>query len=397
MPWKENGVVEERFRFIEEWNSEDWSMAELCRWFGVTRKTGYKWLERYEAGGWEGLQDLSRAPHRHPNAVPEEMEDRVLAVREQHALWGARKIRAVLEREDRQVVPAVSTIGSILKSHGLTVARKRRPKARPSERPLAHATEANKVWCADFKGWFRSGKGERIEPLTISDGYSRYLLRCQAVPAADAAHSQPIFEAAFREYGLPERIRTDNGAPFASNGESGLTALSVWWIKLGIHPERIQPGKPQQNGAHERMHRTLKEATACPPARDRRAQQRRFDEFRREYNQQRPHQALGQATPASHYEPSVREYPRRLAEAHYPETWQVRRVSPGGQMRWHSQSVFVAHALQGEPVGLEPIDERHWRVWFSFYPLGVLDPTHARIWRPAQWEKRQRQRAEAPR
>lgn len=369
-------------------------MAELSRWFGVTRKTGYKWLERYEAAGWEGLLDLSRAPHEHPNAVAEETEERVLAVRERHPLWGARKIHALLEREEGQVVPAASTIGSILKSHGLTVARKRRLRARPSQRPLAHAIEANKVWCADFKGWFRCGKGERIDPLTISDAYSRFLLRCQAVKAADTAHSKPIFEAAFREYGLPERMRTDNGAPFASNGESGLTALSVWWIKLGIHPERIQPGKPQQNGAHERMHRTLKEATACPPACDWRAQQRRFDEFRREYNEQRPHQALGQTTPASHYEPSPREYPRRVAEVHYPETWQVRRVSPGGQMRWHNQSVFLAHALEGESVGIEPVDERHWRIWFSFYELGVLDPSTARIWRPEQWQKRQRKLAE---
>jgi transposase InsO family protein len=392
MPWKENGVVEERFRFIEEWRSEDWSMAELCRWFGVTRKTGYKWLERYESAGWKGLQDLSRAPRDHPNAVGEETEERVLAVRQLHPLWGARKIHALLEREEGQVVPAVSTIGSILKSHGLTVARKRRQRARPSQ-PLAHATEANKVWCADFKGWFRCG-GERIDPLTISDAYSRFLLRCQAVKAADAAHSKPIFEAAFREYGLPERIRTDNGAPFASNGESGLTALSVWWIKLGIQPERIQPGKPQQNGAHERMHRTLKEATACPPACDRRAQQRRFDEFRREYNEQRPHQALGQTTPASHYEPSPREYPRRVAEVYYPQAWRVRRVSPGGQMRWNNQSVFVAHALGGESVGIEPVDERHWRIWFSFYEVGVLDPRSARIWRPEQWQKRQRKLVE---
>ena len=192
-------MVEERFRFIEEWNSEDWSMAELCRWFGVTRKTGYKWLERYEAAGWEGLLDLSRAPHEHPNAVTEETEEQVLGVRERHPLWGARKIHALLEREESQVVPAVSTIGSILKSHGVTVARKRRLRARPSQRPLAQATEANKVWCADFKGWFRCGKGERIDPLTISDAYSRYLLRCQGVKAADTAHSKPIFEAAFRE------------------------------------------------------------------------------------------------------------------------------------------------------------------------------------------------------
>jgi hypothetical protein len=194
--------------------------------------------------------------------------------------------------------------------------------------------------------------------------------------------------AAFQEYGLPDRIRTDNGAPFGSNGESGLTGLSVWWIKLGITPERIQPGKPQQNGRHERMHRTLKQATACPPARNRRAQQQRFDEFRHEYNEQRPHEALGQATPASYYAPALRPYPRRVAEVEYPDGWQVRRVSEGGQMRWQSQFVFVAHALEGEPVGLEPVDDGYWRVWFSSYNIGILNAARMKICRAEQWKKR---------
>jgi len=391
MPWKKNGVMEERFRFIEELNSEDWSLAELCRFFGVTRKTGYKWLERYQAGGLEGLRDQSRAPRRHPNAVDQECEKRIIAVRERHPFWGARKIHAVLKREEGGTgVPAVSTIGSLLKSHGLTAGRKRRPQARPSQRPLAHATDANKVWCADFKGWFRTSDGERIDPLTISDAYSRFLLRCQVVPAVDYRSSKPIFEAAFRQFGLPDRIRTDNGAPFGSNGESGLTGLSVWWIKLGIEPERIQPAKPQQNGRHERMHRTLKQATASPPARNRRAQQQRFDEFRREYNEDRPHEALGQATPASFYGPSARQYPRRVAEVEYPARWQVRRVSSSGQMRWKSEYVFVAHPLETETVGLEPIADGYWRVWFSFYEIGVLDAARSRIYRPEHWKKRQR-------
>lgn len=393
MPWNRTDVLEERFRFIEEWNSEDWSLTELCDYFGVTRKTGYKWLERYELGGLEGLRDQSRAPHQHPNALDEASEERIVKVRSEHPFWGARKIHAFLKREDgTRAVPAVSTIGSLLKTNGLTIARKRRPRARPSQQPLAHATEANRVWCADFKGWFRSGDGERIDPLTISDAYSRYLLRCQAVRAADFTHSKPIFEAAFQEYGLPDRIRTDNGAPFGSNGESGLTGLSVWWIKLGIAPERIEPGKPQQNGRHERMHRTLKQATACPPAANRRAQQRCFDEFRLEYNEQRPHQALGQATPGSCYAPSARPYPRRVAEVEYPDGWQVRRVSDGGQMRWQSQSVFVAHALEGEAVGLEPVDGGYWRVWFSFYDMGILDAARMKICRAEQWKKRQEKR-----
>jgi transposase InsO family protein len=390
MPWKESVLVEERLRFIDEWKTEDWTMAELCRHFGITRKTGYKWLERYETTGVEGLLDQSRAPHRQAHAVPEETEGRVIAVRERHPHWGARKIRVLLERDGQlETIPAVSTIGSILQAHGLTVKRKRRPSGRPSEEPLAHATGANKVWCADYKGWFRSGDGQRIDPLTITDAYSRYLLRCQAVKRPNYLHSKPIFEAAFREYGLPDRMRTDNGAPFGSNGESGLTGLAVWWIKLGIQPERIQPAKPQQNGRHERMHRTLKQATAQPPARNWRAQQQRFDEFRQEYNEIRPHEALGQETPAWFYQPSSRPYPRRLPEVEYPDHWQVRRVAPGGQMRWHSEYVFVAHALQGENVGLEQIAERYWRVWFSFYEVGVLDSQNARIRRPEIWRKQQ--------
>ena len=390
MPWKECGVWEERSRFVQDWNSGDWNMAELCRIYGVTRKTGYKWVERYEASGLDGLRDLSRAPRYHPNEITEEMEEEMLAVRGKHPFWGARKIHAWLEQaHPRGAVPVVSTIGSILKRNGLTVARKRRQSARPSSEPLAHADGPNRVWCADFKGWFRTVDGMRIDPLTISDAYSRYLLKCQAASAADTVHSQPIFEAAFREYGLPERIRTDNGAPFGSNGDSGLTGLSVWWIKLGIQPDRIEPGKPEQNGRHERMHRTLKEATAEPPAANRRRQQKRFDKFCHEYNQQRPHEALGQIPPAQRYKASLRGYPERVAEPQYPGEWESRRVAPGGQFRWRSDYVFAGHAVQGELVGLEPLEDGCWRVWFSFYELGILD-RHAKIWRPDKWAKRQR-------
>jgi putative transposase len=383
MPWKVHDVMEERYRFIEDWRSEDWTMAELCRSYGITRVTGYKWLDRYEAGGREGLRDASRAPHHHPNEVPAEMEEWVIALRARHPSWGAPKIRARLERDYASVtLPAESTIGAILKRNGLTVARKRRPRSRPSSEPLVHAAAANQVWSADFKGWFRTQDGTRIDPLTISDNYSRYLFRCQSVAAADTVHSKPVFEAAFREYGLPHRIRTDNGAPFGSNGESGLTGLSVWWIKLGIVPERITAGKPQQNGRHERMHRTLKQETASPPAANRRRQQERFDLFRQQYNHQRPHQALGQKTPDSCYEPSPRPYPERIQPAEYPASWPVRRVSEGGQMRWAHAKVFVAHALEGEAVGLEPIDDRLWRVWFHAYQVGLFDEARLRLHRP---------------
>lgn len=253
MPWKEHGVMEERFHFVDEWKSGDWNMAELCQFYGVTRATGYKWVERYGSGGLEGLRDRSRAPHQHPNEVSSEIEELVIGVREKHRSWGAPKIRARLKRDPGdQNIPAESTIGAILQRNGLSVARKRRRTSRIASEPLAHAGAPNSVWCADYKGWFRTADGRRMEPLTISDAYSRYRFRCQALSAANYAHSKPVFEAAFREYGLPERLRTDNGAPFGSNGESGLTGLTVWWIKLGITPEHIAPGKPQQNGRHER-------------------------------------------------------------------------------------------------------------------------------------------------
>jgi transposase InsO family protein len=374
MPFKEHSVMDERMRLVAEWESGDWNMAELCRFYGVSRTTGYKWVSRYEWGGVEALQDVSRAPHVHGNAMGEEVEDWVIRERERHPSWGAPKIRARLAREQPGWrVPAESTIGAMLQRNGLTVPRKRRRRSRTATEPLAHAGSANAVWCADYKGWFRTGNGTRIDPLTISDAYSRYLLRCQALAVADYVHSKPVFEAAFREYGLPQRMRTDNGAPFGSNGESGLTGLSVWLIKLGIVPEHIQPGQPQQNGRHERMHRTLKQETAAPPAASRRAQQERFDRFRREYNEERPHQALGQQVPAEYYQVSPRAYPGRLREVEYGADWEVRRVSPGGQIRWSGESVFVAHALRGEPVGLQPLDDRHWRIWFSFYEIGVLD------------------------
>jgi transposase InsO family protein len=384
MPWKECDVREERFRFIEDWRSEEYSMAELCRHYEVTRATGYKWVERYQGGGLAGLGDQSRAPHRHPNELPGQIEELVISIRAQHPSWGAPKIRARIARDHTELaLPAESTVGAVLKRNGLTVTRKKRPRSRPSAEPLVQAGSANEVWSADFKGWFRTGDGMRIDPLTITDNYSRYLFRCQSVHAADTAHSKPVFEAAFREFGLPRRIRTDNGAPFGSNGATGLTALSAWWIQLGIVPERIAAGKPQQNGRHERMHRTLRQETASPPATNRRRQQERFDGFRKEYNEDRPHQALGQKPPACFYQTSPRRYPERLREAQYPGGWQVRRISQSGQMRWNTHYVFVSHAMAGDAVGLEPVGEALWRVWFHFYEAGLFHESTLRLRRPS--------------
>ena len=287
---------------------------------------------------------------------------------------GPRKLKARLERLRPEVSwPAASTIGSLLDREGLTQPRKKRRKVAPYTQPLATATEPNRVWCADFKGWFRTQDGERIDPLTISDAHSRYLLRCQGVEATDTRRVQAIFEAAFREYGMPEAIRSDNGPPFASRAVAGLSRLAVWWMKLGIVAERIEAGHPEQNGRHERMHRTLAEETASPPAANRRAQQRAFDRFRRVYNEERPHQALRMQTPAMVWAPSSREYPARLQEPEYDSGIQVRRVDCTGHISWKHVSVFLSEVLAGERVGLLPIDERHYEVYFVSTLLARFD------------------------
>ncbi|HEY1213746.1 MAG TPA: IS481 family transposase [Bryobacteraceae bacterium] len=389
MGWKESNVLEERFRFVEAQRRGEQSIAELCREYGITRPTAYKWLARYGEEGIEGLRDRSRAPHHPAHGLEEAVKTWILAVKAKHPFWGARKIVAYLEAQSPgQQWPAVSSVGELLKQQGLTVPRKRQRRREAASAPLAHADSANRVWSVDFKGWFHTTDGRRCEPFTLTDNYSRYLLRCQALPAPTTVQIQPVMVAAFREYGLPERIRSDNGAPFGSNGESGLTTLSVWWIRLGIFPERIRPGHPQQNGRHERMHLTLKQQTATPPAATLRQQQKRFDAFRQEYNSERPHEALGQKPPAQFFEASPRPYPARLPELEYPADWQIRRVCAGGKFRCGGRAlVFLSHALVGECIGLQPIDDRYGRLWFGAYELGVLDKAQASIYSPSQWQR----------
>jgi transposase InsO family protein len=371
--WKETRVQDERARFVLEADAEEVALAELCREYGISRKTGYKWIARFQSEGVAGLADRSRAPHTQPQAVSEQIEQQIVELRTQHPRWGERTLKSWLEQHrDDESWPAAATIGAILKRRGLTVPRKRQPRATPSTE-LNTATAANQVWGIDFKGWFRTQDGSRCDPLTISDLHSRYLLRCQVVRRCDDAHVRPLLVAAFREYGLPERIRSDNGPPFATTGRGGLSRLAVWWIRLGIVPERIEPGKPQQNGRHERMHRTLKQYTAQPAARTVRAQQKAFDEFRKEYNEQRPHQGLGMATPASLYAASGREYPRRLPELKYPAGWIQRRVTASGEVKHQGRRFFLSEVLEGQIVGLEEIDDEYYRLWFGPAELGLLD------------------------
>jgi len=366
--------VEERARFVLEYERGEDSLAELCRQYGIARKTGYKWLERFAEQQLAGLQDQGRGPRRHPNQTPREIEEQVLRLRQAHMRWGPRKLRRWLaDKHPGRVWPAASTLGELLKRAGLVSPRRRRRRTPPYSQPLAGAEGPNQVWCADFKGWFRTQDGERIDPLTITDAHSRYLLRCQAVEKTDTARVQAIFEAAFREYGLPEALRTDNGAPFASRAVAGLSRLSVWLMKLNIVPERIQAGHPEQNGRHERMHRTLKEETASPAAANRRAQQRAFDRFCQEYNQERPHEGLGMRTPAAVYAVSPRPFPERVPEPEYDSGMVVRRVYVHGNFSWHHHDVFLSETLAGERVGLEPVDERYWCVYFATFPIAVFD------------------------
>ena len=370
--------MEEKLRFVFEYEQRYRSMTELCERYEISRETGYVWLRRYRALGVEGLVERSRAAGRHPNQTPAEMEEMVLELRQAHMRWGPRKLKRVLERDEPgRVWPAASTIGELLKREGLVVGRRKRKRTPPYREPLAHAEGPNRVWCADFKGWFRTRDGERIDPLTISDAYSRYLLKCQAVEKTDTARVQAIFEAAFREYGLPEAIRTDNGAPFASRALAGLSRLAVWWMKLGIVPERIEAGHPEQNGRHERMHRMLKQEVTQPAAANRREQQRVMDKFRREYNQVRPHEALEMQTPAAVYEPSRRRFPARLPEVEYPDTMLVRTVHHKGEFRWKKHDVFVSEVLWGERIGLLPVDERWFTVYFANCPIARFDSQHA--------------------
>ena len=356
MTWKDVTIMDQRYRFILDYQGQENSLAELCRAYGISRPTAYKWLTRYQEAGLEGLRDRSHARPFQAQQTPLEQEEMILAARAAHPHWGAPKLKAWLEnKHPGQTLPAPSTIGLILKRHGLTVPRKRLHHATPATAPLANALAPNTVWCVDFKGWFYTGDGKRCDPLTISDAFSRFLVRCQAVAKTDGEHVRAIFEAAFRQYGLPQIIRSDNGPPFASTGLGGLSHLAVWWIRLGLRPERIRPGKPQENGRHERMHLTLLREAATPPQANGRTQQLRFDRWRQEFNEERPHQALGQVPPARLYEPSPRPYPSRLREVEYVEDWTVRAVRPNGQMKWGGHEVRITEALTGERIGLEPV------------------------------------------
>lgn len=378
MPWKETTAVDERKTFIAAYERGEVSFSALCRAFSISRPTGYKWIDRYRSEGEPGLNDQSRAPMHPARGTPLHIQDAILELRHKHSNWGPRKLVAKLQQTQPRVPwPAASTIGELLRREGLTHTRPPRRRTPAWTEPLAHAQEPNDVWCTDFKGWFLCRNGQRCDPLTLTDAYSRYLLRCRAVPKTDGPHVRRIFAASFREFGLPLAIRNDNGPPFASTGLAGLSRLSVWWIRLGIRPERIDPGCPQQNGRHERFHQTLKLETASPPAISLDAQQRAFALFQREYNEERPHEALGQRTPASIYRPSPRPFPEELPQLVYPFAVTLRSVSAAGHFSWRNHQVYVSVLLEDQDIALRPLDDGLYEILFGPLLLGWFEEDSA--------------------
>jgi len=372
--------MDQKTQFIADYLRDTLAVTELCQLYGISRKTAYKWIDRYLRQGPVGLEEQSRRPRHSPNETAPEIVTALLETRRRHPSWGAKKLLAIVhKRHPRWDLPSRSTVCDILSRHGMVPKKRQHRRIGHPGKPTSSMLAPNDVWCADFKGQFRTGDGIYCYPLTVTDGFSRYLLGCQALHSTAVAGAKPVFTRLFKEYGLPKRIRTDNGVPFATNTLARLSALSAWWIRLGVLPELIEPGKPQQNGRHERMHKTLKAEATRPPARNLPTQQRTFNRFRAEYNEERPHEALDQQTPASVYESSPREMPTKLPPLEYPDRFEVRYVSANGGIRWNSDWVNVSIVCAGEYVGLEEIDDGIWNVYFGPLKLGRLHERYMRI------------------
>jgi putative transposase len=380
MPWRPILPMDQKTQFIADYLRKTLSITELCVLYGVSRKTGYKWIERYLTSGPLGLEDRSRKPCSSPHQTPQHVVEAIIAVRGRHPSWGAKKLLSILHKHHPNwSVPGRSTVCDILRRHGLVPKQRHRRHIGHPGKPTTLIAAPNDVWSADVKGQFKTADGLYCYPLTVADGYSRFLLGCQALSSTRVAEAKPVFTRLFKAFGVPKRIRTDTGVPLATNTLGRLSQRSAWWVRLGIFPEFIEPGKPQQNGRHERMHRTLKAETTRPPARTRRAQQLKFDRFREEFNGQRPHEALDMQPPASCYEPPPRQMPNRLPRLEYPDRFEVRYVSANGGIRWNHQGGNVSHTCIGEYVGLEEIDDGIWNVYFGPLTRGRLLERHMRI------------------
>ena len=404
MPWIDRTAMDERTIFIAAYLQQKAPLGVICAGHGISRKTGSKWLARYRAEGAAGLRTLSSARHSQTHAIAPAVAERLLALRDSYPSWGPRKLLARLAMDDAArtaalddpasadppiVWPAASTVGDLLRRHHLTRQRARRLPPSGTKTALGHPAAPNQNWAIDFKGWFRTGDGVRCEPLTLTDSFSRYILVCKAMPQITTANVQPELIAAFRAHGMPQALRSDNGSPFANaNSLAGLTRLSVWLLTLNIWPERIDPGRPDQNGRHERMHRVLHEDAASPPSATLALQQQRLDIWRTDYNTYRPHEALGQVCPATLFAPSARAYPEERAAWDYPADHHVRRVSAKGYVKWRDGAVYLTEALRDQTVALAQGDDGDWRIKFRQFDMAVLsDATgqirHARLIRPA--------------
>jgi transposase InsO family protein len=379
MPWKETDKVNERMQFISRLESGE-RMSDLCREFGISRKTGYKLKERFERYGVQGLYDASRRPHTHPRKTPDAVVQRVIEARRQFPTWGPKKLEVLLQDRYPGVhMPSPSTIGVIIKDAGLVQGRKKRRRSTPTGPRCVEAAAPNEVWTVDFKGQFRLGNKRYCYPLTLNDAFSRYSLSIEALPSTRVSLAQQALTMAFERYGLPSAIRSDNGVPFASTGRLGWSELSVWLLRLGIGLQRIEPGKPQQNGSHERFHRTLKAEATRPAQATMLAQQQCFDSWRDHYNEERPHEALGQKTPASQYSASTLPMPKALPTLSYPLCDQQVQVSHCGSIRFEGKRFYVGQVLHHQTLGLLQVDDPTWLVHFSRFELGYLDTEQRRF------------------
>ncbi|MCK5945411.1 MAG: integrase core domain-containing protein [Planctomycetes bacterium] len=373
MPWTKTDPVSERQKFVRLVLKGQVTMTQACQQFGISRKTGYKILARHAELGMAGLADASRAPKTHPNQAPPDVEAAVLRVRKAHPTWGSKKILWALEREhpDR-AWPARSTVDAILKRAGVVVPRRRRRRRQPTSPPVVEAAAPNDVWSMDYKGWFRVGDGTRCDPLTVNDVCTRASLACRAMVAPKTADVQQRLTETFRAFGMPRYMLSDGGPPFGSTGLGRLSRLGVWLVRIGVVPVLIEPGRPDQNGRHERFHETLKAETASPPSGSIRAQQAAFDRFQQVYNEERPHEALDMKTPAEVYDLSPRQLQDKPAEHSYPDQLAPRRVRPDGGIKWGGSQVFLGEAFRGEVVGIEAVDDGLWHVHLGPIRLGVL-------------------------
>jgi putative transposase len=376
MPWIETEPMNEKMKFISAYlnNKSQLTFKELCEEFNISNKTGYKYIKRFEAEGIDGLKEHSRAPHTQANRMPSFMEESILEAKLKYPSWGAKKIRNWLIQERNEIQwPAKSTIDDLFKRHKLVKPAKRKRYVPPYSNPLQECNQSNDSWSIDYKGQFMLRNKELCYPLTITDNFSRYLFAVEGSPKISGLEVQKVLTRLFIEFGLPLAIRSDNGSPFAGKGLAGLSQVAVWLIKLGILPERIRKGHPEENGRHERMHLTLKKETASPPQLNQKQQQQRFDEFIKIYNEERPHEGIGFQRPSWIYNQSPRSFPKRIPKVEYDSTMDMtRNIRTNGAMKWLGKEIFISETLIGETIGMKQKGDGEWMLFYSFLPIGIF-------------------------